>query len=114
LAGGEDHRLVRLACAKAFYIVALSVARLPLQFRIRRRGEDVAITIQEKEARCPSHASFAGRGAHLSDGALIKMLPRYPLMTVKVVAAHPFRGGAADAEGVRRHPHSAKTYVPAE
>jgi len=107
---------VRHGCAKAFYVSPFLSPDCRYQFRIRPPGEDVAITIQEEEAGMPIlNASFAGTWRTLSDGALIKMLLRYPLMTVKVVAAIHFEAVRLMLKGVRRHPHSPKTaYAPAE
>ena len=44
-----------------------------------------------------------------SDGALARMLLRYPLMTLKVVVAIHYEAVRLMLKGVRRHPHAPKT-----
>jgi len=54
------------------------------------------------------NASFAGARREMTDGALLKMFLRYPLMTVKVVAAIHYEAVRLMLKGVRRHRHVAK------
>lgn len=86
------------------------------RFRIRPPDEQVAIAIHEEEAGLPIlNASFVGARRPLSDRALLAMLLRYPLMTLKVVAAIHYEAVRLMLKGVRRHPHRPKAlYVPAE
>ena len=49
-----------------------------------------------------------GRASALSDRALLRMLLRYPLMTLKVVFAIHFEAVRLMLKGVRRHPHAPK------
>ncbi len=110
---GDDERLVRHGCAKAFYVSPFLSPDCRYQFRIRPPGEDVAVTILEEEAGRPIlNASFAGEKRALSDGALLKMFLRYPLMTVKVVVAIHFEAVRLMLKGVKRHPHGAKAVLP--
>ncbi len=113
---GDDQELVRHGCAKAFYVSPFLSPDCRYQFRIRPPGEDVAIAINEEEAGSPIlNASFAGKRRPLGDGALLKMLLRYPLMTLKVVLAIHFEAVRLMLKGVRRHPHAPKAvYSPAE
>jgi DUF1365 family protein len=113
---GEDQSLVRHGCPKAFYVSPFLSPDCRYQFRIRPPGDDVAITIQEEEAGAPVlNASFAGARRALTDRALLAMLLRYPLMTLKVVFAIHFEAVRLMLKGVRRHPHAPKaTYAPAE
>jgi DUF1365 family protein len=112
---GDDDRLVRHGCAKAFYVSPFLSPDCRYQFRIRPPGADVAVTINEEEAGRPIlTASFAGARRDLSDGALLKMLLRYPLMTVKVVVAIHYEAVRLMLKGVRRHPHVAKTAYKTE
>src|SRR6201999_1188571 len=88
---GDDMALVRHGCAKNFYVSPFLSRDCRYDFRIRPPDEHVAIVIQEEEAGAPIlSASFAGERRSLTDGALARMLLRYPLMTVKVVAAIHF------------------------
>jgi DUF1365 family protein len=114
---GDDERLVRHGCAKAFYVSPFLSRDCRYQFRIRPPGETIAVAIGEEEAGRPIlNASFAGERRALTDGALLKMLLRYPLMTVKVVAAIHYEAVRLMLKGVRRHPHTPKAAytTPAE
>ncbi|HEY0265445.1 MAG TPA: DUF1365 domain-containing protein, partial [Rhizomicrobium sp.] len=106
---GGDRRLVRHGCAKDFYVSPFLSRDCRYRFRIRPPGEDVAVAIHEAEAGAPVlNASFAGERRTLTDGALLKMLLRYPLMTVKVVVAIHYEAVRLMLKGVRRHPHAPK------
>jgi len=113
---GTDTELVRHGCAKNFYVSPFLSRDCRYQFRIRPPGQGVAVLIQEEEAGAPVlTASFAGERRALSDKVLARMLWRYPLMTVKVVAAIHFEAVRLMLKGIRRHPHQPKTsYAPAE
>jgi hypothetical protein len=113
---GEDSKLVRHGCPKAFYVSPFLSRDCRYNFRIRPPGDDVAIAIHEEEAGAPIlNASFAGTRRALTDGALAKMLLRYPLMTLKVMLAIHFEAVRLMLKGVRRHPHAPKAvYNPAE
>jgi DUF1365 family protein len=113
---GADTGLVRHGCPKKFYVSPFLSRDCCYQFRIRPPGQGVAIVIQEDEAGAPIlNASFAGERRVLSDRVLGKMLLRYPLMTLKVVAAIHFEAVRLMLKGVRRHPHRPKAfYAPAE
>ena len=113
---GEDKELIRHGCSKAFYVSPFLSRDCRYDFRIRPPDEHVAIVIQEEEAGDPIlSASFAGERRALTDGALARMLLRYPLMTLKVVAAIHFEAVRLMLKGVRRHPHAPKAvYAPAE
>ena len=113
---GEDQKLVRHGCPKAFYVSPFLTRDCRYSFRIRPPADDVAIAIQEEEAGAPIlNASFAGARRALTDRALARMLLRYPLMTFKVVFAIHFEAVRLMLKGVRRHPHAPKAvYSPAE
>lgn len=112
--GHASPKIVRHGCAKGFYVSPFLSRDCAYQFRIRPPGEDVAIAINEEEAGAPIlNASFAGTRRALTDGALAAMLLRYPLMTLKVVAAIHYEAVRLMLKGIRRHPHSAKAQ-PAE
>jgi DUF1365 family protein len=113
---GTDTEVVRHGCPKKFYVSPFLSRDCRYQFRIHRPGQGVAIVIQEEEAGAPIlNASFAGARRALRDRVLAKMLLRYPLMTLKVVAAIHFEAVRLMLKGVRRHPHRPKAlYAPAE
>src|SRR5665213_3302450 len=79
--GRATPKIVRHGCAKAFYVSPFLSQGCRYHFRIRPPADDVAIAIHEEEAGAAIlNASFAGRRRALTDGALAKMLLRYPLM----------------------------------
>lgn len=112
----EDANPIQHGCPKAFYVSPFLSRDCRYTFRIRPPDEHVAILIHEEEAgEAILDAGFAGRRAGLSDGALARLLWRYPLMTVKVVAAIHFEAVRLMLKGVRRHPHAPQpVYSPAE
>jgi DUF1365 family protein len=106
---GKDEKLVRHGCAKDFYVSPFLSRDCRYNFRIRPPGKDVAVAINEDEAGKPIlNASFAGDRRPLSDRALVTMLLRYPLMTLKVVFAIHYEAVRLMLKGVRRHTHVAK------
>jgi DUF1365 family protein len=116
LPAGDDTRLVRHGCPKAFYVSPLLSRDCRYHFRIRPPAGDVAVAIHEEEAGLPIlNASFAGERRPLTDGMLLKMLLAYPLMTLKVVFAIHYEAVRLMLKGVRRHPHTRKAvYTAAE
>ena len=106
---GDDEKLVRHGCAKAFYVSPFLSHDCRYQFRIRPPGDDVAVAINEDEAGKPIlNASFAGARRALSDAMLLTMLLRYPLMTLKVVVAIHYEAVRLMLKGVKRHAHVVK------
>ena len=112
----DDGQSIHHGCAKAFYVSPFLSRDCRYGFRVRPPAEDVAIVIREEEAGAPIlDASFAGKRQDLDDRSLAAMLLRYPLMTLKVVAAIHFEAVRLMLKGVRRHPHAPKAvYAPAE
>jgi DUF1365 family protein len=113
---GEDTRLVRHGCPKSLYVSPFLSRDCHYQFRIRTPERDVSIAIREEEAGTPIlNASFAGERRPFTDAWLARLLLRYPLMTLKVVAAIHFEAVRLMFKGVRRHPHAPKAlYAPVE
>ena len=110
LPAGSDEKLVRHGCPKQFYVSPFLSRDCRYHFRIRPPGEDIAVAIHEEEAGRPIlNASFAGARKALTDGALVRMLLRYPLMTLKVMVAIHYEAVRLMLKGVRRHPHVPKT-----
>lgn len=100
---------VQHGCEKRFYVSPFLSRDCRYDFRITPPGARVAVAIQEAEAGAPIlHASFAGERRALTDGALLKMLFAYPLMTLKVVVAIHYEAVRLMLKGVKRHPHVAK------
>ncbi len=114
---GEEQTLIRHGCAKDFYVSPFLSRDCRYHFRIRPPGVTVAVAINEDEAGNPIlTASFTGARRALTDGALLKMLLAYPLMTLKVVVAIHYEAVRLMLKGVRRHPHAPKAVyaAPAE
>jgi len=117
LPAGSDANLIRHGCPKLFYVSPFLSRDCRYQFRIRPPGRDIAVAIHEEEGGKPIlNASFAGERRALTDAALLKMLLRYPLMTLKVVIAIHYEAVRLMLKGVRRHPHvpKARYTAPAE
>src|ERR1700743_2739306 len=86
-----SNRTVTQAVDKGFYVSPFLSMNCAYQFRIEQPGEDVLVAIQESENGNPVlSAAFSGKRQTLSDGNLALALIRYPLMTLKVVAAIHF------------------------
>lgn len=112
---GERHSYVmacggapvaRHACDKGFYVSPFLSQDCRYHFRTLPPGNRVSIAIHEHEAGQPIlSASFTGRRREISDRALLVMLLRYPLMTLKVVAAIHYEAVRLMLKGIRRHPH---------
>jgi DUF1365 family protein len=97
---------VRQTTDKAFYVSPFLSLNCRYRFRIAPPGDDVSIAIQEEEqGHAVLSASFAGARKRLSDATLLSALFRYPLMTVKVVAAIHYEAVRLMWKGVKRHPH---------
>ena len=104
-----ESKIVRHGCAKNFYVSPFLSGDCRYQFRIRPPGSQVAVAIHEAEAGAPIlNASFAGTRRPLTDRALARMLLRYPIMTLKVVAAIHFEAVRLMLKGIKRHPHAPK------
>lgn len=102
----ENGAMPRHACGKDFFVSPFLSADCRYRFRVEPPGERVAIAIQEEEHGSPIlTASFAGSRRDLTDGALLAMFLRYPLMTLKVIIAIHYEAVRLMAKGVRRHRH---------
>jgi DUF1365 family protein len=112
---GERHAYVvpcggggvkRHAQDKDFYVSPFLSQDCRYHFRTLAPDAQVVVAIQEQEAGQPIlTASFKGRRRALGDGALLAMLLRYPLMTLKVVVAIHYEAVRLMLKGIQRHPH---------
>jgi DUF1365 family protein len=103
----------RHACGKAFFVSPFLSGDCRYRFRIEPPAGHITVTIQEEEHGAPIlTASFSGTRRGLSDGALFAMLLRYPLMTLKVIAAIHYEAVRLMAKGIRRHRHAPATPQP--
>jgi DUF1365 family protein len=75
-------------CAKELYVSPFVPMECAYRFHIEPPGEKIEIRIDETDPQgMLLTASFAGARKPLNDGALLKALFAYPLMTLKVTAA---------------------------
>ncbi len=80
--------VLRQSCAKGFYVSPFMTMDARYHFRLVPPGERIAVTIRQEDADGPIlHAGFAGTHAPLTDRSLAAAFFRYPLMTVKIIAA---------------------------
>jgi uncharacterized protein len=110
LRAGGGATVIRQHAAKAFYVSPFLSMDCAYNFRIRPPGENVVVAINEEEAGAPIlTAMFSGKRKALTDGALIGMLLRHPLMTVKIIVAIHYEAVRLMWKGVRRHAHGSAT-----
>ncbi|NWG70868.1 MAG: DUF1365 domain-containing protein [Parvularculaceae bacterium] len=102
-ADGSD--VIRQKAAKRFHVSPFIDMAATYHFRLSRPGERLALAIREDDAEGPLlDATFAGRAEAVSDRALLSAFFRYPLMTVKVIAAIHFEAAKLFAKGMRLRP----------
>jgi DUF1365 family protein len=93
---------VRHVADKTFFVSPFVPMQCTYRFRINPPGERVGISIQEDDAEgLLLTASFHGRRQEMTDSALIGLLWRYPLMTLKVVAGIHYEALKLLAKGIR-------------
>lgn len=106
LRAGNDETVVRHGCPKDFYVSPFLSMDCAYNFKIRPPGDDVMVAINETEHGKPIlTATFSGKRKPLTDGALLGMLLRHPLMTVKIFAAIHYEAVRLMWKGVARHAH---------
>ncbi|RYE08856.1 MAG: DUF1365 domain-containing protein [Hyphomicrobiales bacterium] len=80
--------VVEQSCAKELYVSPFVPMDCTYQFHIEPPGDKVMIRIDETDPEgMLLRAVFSGERQRLTDGALLKALFAYPLMTLKVTAA---------------------------
>jgi len=103
----EGDVTVRQEAQKDFYVSPFLDKALRYHFRVTPPGEKVAIAIHETQAGdAILNASFSGARRPLNDAALLRLFLRYPLMTLKVVAAIHFEAVRLMLKGIRRRAHT--------
>jgi DUF1365 family protein len=79
---------VRQSCNKAFYVSPFNDVSGSYQFTILPPADSVTVHIDQQDSGGKLfQAGFIGRRSALSDRALLVLALRYPLMTLKVIAA---------------------------
>ncbi|WP_420546764.1 DUF1365 domain-containing protein [Curvivirga sp.] len=78
---------VKQTCEKKFYVSPFIDMDAIYHFSIKPPKENIAVVINQHDQRGPLlKAMFTGKADKFSNLALAKMLLRYPLMTLKVIA----------------------------
>ncbi|HWJ58910.1 MAG TPA: DUF1365 domain-containing protein [Sphingomicrobium sp.] len=104
-------RAVRQSAAKEFHVSPFLPMELQYAFRVSRPGEDLNIAITVSDRKGPVLIAVQSmRRRPLTDGAILRSVALYPLMTLKVVAAILWEAGKLWWRGVpvHRHPRSGK------
>lgn len=84
----ESGASVRHDCAKAFHVSPFNDVSGHYAFTVQPPAETISIHIDQGDSEGRLFfAGFSGRRSELSDRALLRLALRYPLMTVKVIAA---------------------------
>jgi DUF1365 family protein len=98
---------VRHRAAKDFFVSPFMPAACVYRFRIKPAADDVVVSIIEHDADGPLlTASFSGERQELTDRALLGLLARYPLMTLKGVAGIHWEALKLLWKGFRIYPHT--------
>ena len=86
--GPIQNAIVKQRCAKDFYVSPFIPKNCTYNFKIHEPGDKVRVVIREEDADgLLLVAAFSGSYQPLSDYALVRTALRYPLMTLKVMAA---------------------------
>lgn len=97
-----DAPVIRQAADKVFHVSPFMDMDQRYNFCLTRPGERLAVAIRQTDAEGPIlDASFSGARETMTDGALLRAFLRYPLMTVKVIAAIHFEAAKLFAKGLR-------------
>ncbi len=104
--GGPAGEVIHQSCAKAFHVSPFMDMAMTYDFRISRPGETIATTVHGKDAAGALliAAAFTGARRELSDASLAGALVRYPLLTLKVVAAIHLEAVKLILKGLRLRP----------
>jgi DUF1365 family protein len=101
-------KTIRQSCEKALYVSPFMGMAITYEFRVVPPGESTAVVVNgnDAEGRVIA-ASFAGRRRDVSDMALLGMLIRHGLLSVKVVGAIHWEALKLWVKGVRLQPRPA-------
>ncbi|MFN0023412.1 MAG: DUF1365 domain-containing protein [Parvularculaceae bacterium] len=94
--------VIRQNAAKALYVSPFMDMDHRYAFRLSKPADTLSVFIHQTDPEGPIfNASFAGRSEDMSDAALIRAFFRYPLMTVKIIAAIHFEAVRLLMKGLR-------------
>lgn len=98
----EGAEIIRQSADKKLHVSPFMDMDQHYAFRLSRPGETLSVFIHQTDREGPIfNASFAGRAEAMTDGALLTAFFRYPLMTLKIVAAIHFEAGRLFLKGMR-------------
>ena len=93
--------LLAQTCAKEMYVSPFTARHATYAFHVAAPERNVVVGIALRHTAGPVLMThFRGTRCTLSDHALLSMLPRHPLMTIKVVAAIHFEAARLWLKGV--------------
>jgi hypothetical protein len=94
--------IIRQSADKVFHVSPFMDMNHSYAFRLTPPGETVSVFIHQTDPEGPIfNASFAGRAEPATDTALLSAFFRYPLMTLKVIAAIHYEAARLFLKGLR-------------
>jgi hypothetical protein len=98
----DEAAVIRQSADKRLHVSPFMDMDHQYAFRLSRPDDTLSVFIHQTDIEGPIfNASFAGRAEAMSDRALLKAFFRYPLMTLKVIAAIHFEAGRLFLKGMR-------------
>lgn len=98
----DDAEVIRQSADKRLHVSPFMDMDHQYAFRLSRPGETLSVFIHQTDREgAIFNAAFAGRAEAMTDAALLKAFFRYPLMTVKIIAAIHFEAGRLFLKGMR-------------
>jgi DUF1365 family protein len=113
----EDGDIIRQQADKRFHVSPFIGMTATYEFLITPPGDSVSVVIHERDAEGPLlNATFTGQAEPMTDRALFAAFLRYPLMTLKVIAAIHFEALRLLAKGLKLRagltPQAPVTFIP--
>jgi DUF1365 family protein len=115
-----DAATIRQRCDKAFYVSPFMRMDMTYTFRVAPPAETTAIVVHGDDAQGRViTAAFAGRREDLSDAALVRLLLRHGMLSLKVLGAIHWEAAKLWIKGLRIQPRPsppdhAVTIVPTQ
>lgn len=112
IAGPREQGMVAQACDKQMYVSPFTAPEAAYRFRVVPPSERIVVGVDLREQGRPVlKTHFQGSRLELSEGALVGLLMRYPLMTFKVFAAIHLEALRLWMKGVPLQPyHTSPSY----